>query len=150
MTTRGRQIVEALVATLTEAQIEGVADRVFEERGFSIPASQLPAIDVASIDGDPTVQDLGEFQLKHELRVDISVVVLQGTEDPPSKVADPIVAAMHAAVMTAAALVGLVDAITPGPYRWTRQEGGDGTVLRRSSFYTFEHTTTVLDLESAP
>lgn len=150
MATRERMIVEALMRALRLAQVEDVADRVFEDRGFSIAATELPALDVMVMDDDQEVLDLDEQQLEHQLRIEVAAVVCERFGQSPSSIADPIAAAAHRTVRTDAALAALVRAITPGPVRVTRQTTGDGVVLRRAMTYTFDHVTLVDDLEAAP
>ena len=150
MATRERVILDAVVAALRNARITTVDDRVYEERGLSLPASMLPALDVMPVDGTPDVMSISDSTMLHELRIEVAVLVADQLEVPPSKVADPIVAEAHAAVMADSALSALVLDITPSTYRWTRQPTGDGVVLRRGAEYVIRHATKVGDLESLP
>lgn len=150
MATRERVIVVALMRALRLAQVEDVADRVYEDRGLSIPTTDLPAIDVMVMNDDQDVLDLGDGQLGHQLRIEVAAMACERFGQSPSAIADPIAAAAHRTVMTDPALALLVRAITPGPVRVTRQQTGDGVVLRRAMTYTVDHVTAVDDLEAAP
>lgn len=150
MATRERLIVDALMRALRLAQIEGVADRVFEDRGFTLAATELPAVDVMVVEDDPTVMDLEELQLEHQVRIEVAAMACGRYGESPSAISDPIAAAVHRVVMSDAALAALVRAITPGRVTYTRQQTGDGVVLRRGLTYTIDHVTAVDDLEAAP
>ena len=150
MATRERLIVEAILQALREAQIAGVEDRVSEDRGFAIAAVDLPAIDITTGADRLQVLDAGDYQLGHELVVEIGVLAREEIGVSPSKRADPIVAAAHRAVMQSTELDGLVRAITPEGVRSDRQPSGDGVVLRRTLTYIVDHVTAVDDLEAAP
>lgn len=150
MATVERQIVEAVVAALKAAQIDGVEQRVFEDRGFTVATGELPAIDVMAEDVELDVLDLADQQMAQRLRVDVAVMACESIGASPSKIADPIVAVVHRTLMRDAAIAALVRTIEPGPVRRQRQESGDGGVLRRVQSYTVDFVTAVDDLEATP
>lgn len=150
MATRERLIVEAILEALRQAQIDGVEQRVFEDRGFTVATGELPAIDVMAEDVEPEVLDLVDEQMAHRMRVDVAVMACESLGASPSKIADPIVAAVHRVVMRDTAIAALVRAIEPGSVRRQRQESGDGVVLRRVQSYTVDFVTAVDDLEATP
>lgn len=148
MATLERQIVEALVAVLEDCG--AVADRVYEERGFTIPAGELPAVDVMVEGDDTNPEDLVDDVLGHALRVEVAVLQLEALGESAHRVADPIVAEVHRAVMRATTFPAAVRAITPGATRIARQTTGDGVVMRRAMTFVFDFETAVDDLEASP
>jgi hypothetical protein len=150
MATLERRIVEAILRELRLAGIEGVVDRVYEDRGMTIAATDLPAIDVMALDDELDVLDIGDLQMMHRASVDVAVLAREQAGESPSAQADPILADVHRAVMRSTALAALVRAIVPGPVRSQRSSTGDGTLLRKSITYTVDFVTAVDDLEAAP
>lgn len=150
MATVERRIVETILTALRAASIDQVEQRVYEERGFTVAADELPAIDVMAEDVDPEVLDLADLQMAQRMRVDVAVMVAESLGASPSKIADPIVAVVHRTIMRDAALAALVRAIEPGSVRRQRQASGDGVVLRRVQSYNVDFVTAVDDLEATP
>lgn len=150
MATVERRIVEAILRELRLAGIEGVVDRVYEDRGMTIAAADLPAIDVMALDDELDVLDIGDLQMLHRASVDVAVLAREHAGESPSAQADPILAAVHRAVMRSTTLAALVRAIVPGPVRSQRSATGDGTLLRKSITYTVDFVTEVDDLEATP
>lgn len=150
MATRERLIVDALIDALIDAQVEGVDDRVYEDRGFSVAATDLPAIDVRIERDEVDVLDFAENQLGHTLTVEVGVLARDEVGRSAMSAMDPIIAGAHAAIMQSAALRALVRAVSPGSTFVQRQDGGDGVVARRTMTFVIDHVTAVDDLEVAP
>ncbi len=147
MATIERRIVEALLDALRDSQ--ATLDRVYEERGFLIPASDLPAIDVGVVGDDPEVEDVADDSLGHRLAIEVAVLAVESRGSSPSKMADPVLSVAFRAVMRAE-LGDDVRAVTPGPTRITRQETSDGVVMRRAMTFFVDYVSAADDLDSAP
>jgi hypothetical protein len=148
--TRERLIVEAVLQALRDANIAGVGANVFDERGFSIGAEQLPAVDVAAGDSSFEVMGIGGQQLWTRFALDVAVVVRETAGSSASLAGDPIIAAAHQVVMRSPDVRLLVRDLRPQSHRLLRQESGDGLVLRRVLSFLVEFVTYVDDLETAP
>ena len=148
--TRERLIVEAVLQALRAASIAGVGANVFDERGFSVGAEQLPAVDVIAGDSSQEVLGIGGRQLWTRFSLGVAVMARETATESASVVADPVIAAVHQVVMTSQAVRVLVRDLRPQSHRVLRQESGDGLVLRRELSYLVEHVTFVDDLETAP
>jgi hypothetical protein len=150
MATRERLIVDAMIDALMDAQVDGVDDRVYEDRGFAIAAADLPAIDVRIERDEVEVLDFAENQLGHILTVEIGVLARDEVGRSAMAVMDPIIAQSHAAIMQSETLRALVRSVSPGSTFVQRQDGGDGVVARRTMTFVIDHVTSVDDLEAAP
>lgn len=123
-----------------------VDDRVFECRGDSLASGALPAIDVmpqsaASSEIGATGSRLGYLgAVRHELQVTVTIYVREGVDTPPTQVADPVVAAAHAAVMADMTLGGLAARVQLTQRRWNPAVA-DGTFLSVELIYTVVHAT---------
>lgn len=150
MATVERRIVETILRELRAAGIDGVLERIYEDRGMTIAAADLPAIDLMVLDDELDVLDLGDLQMSHRVSVDVAVLAREYAGASPSAQVDPILADVHRVVMRSAALAALVRTVVPGPVRSQRSPTGDGTLLRKSITYTVDFVTAVDDLEATP
>ena len=150
MATRERMIVESVVAALKAAAIPGVpASRVYEERGFALEPQDLPAVDVMSGDSVAEEQGLRSPVTLHTFRFSVEVLVDSTATDAASKVADPIVAAVHRTILASSSVRALIRWITFEATRVERQPSGAGVLCRKSLVFAVSYTASTADLEVA-
>lgn len=142
-------IVAEIVRRLVACGV--VEDLVFECRGDSLAMGQLPAIDV--MPQSAASLEIGSHQKlagyagndRHDLQVTVTVYVREGVDMPPTRVADPVVHAAHAAVMADMTLGGLAARVRHIQRRWNPAVS-DGTLLSVELIYAVVHATKADDL----
>lgn len=146
MPTRERTIVEAVLTAL-----QGVSGAtVYEDRAYDLAVEQLPAVDVSVVGDEMDALTLNDSAMSHRLSIEVTVVSVSSPTASAHKRADPIVAAVHQAMMQGVTWPSGVMAISAGAVSVTRQSTGEGVVMRRVTTYEVQHQTAVTDLQTLP
>ncbi len=106
-----RESILAAIQTKLEAVNSPVdlSDRVFRSRKKAVSRAEAPAVIIEPIRDDNESETI--YRLTWSLVVRVSLIV---RGDIPDQVADPIIEAIHAAIMTDVSLGGLSMDIEPG------------------------------------
>lgn len=145
MATRHGRIVDSIVRLLRDAQI--VEDRVYRDRGITLDASLLPAIDVQLDRSEPI--DMGVAATRHDLRIKVSVIAREFGGRSPSELADDVLEDAHRALMADRTLGGLCRRLVLERQDWRYQQSGDGVLVALESVYVAVHATKADDLAVA-
>jgi hypothetical protein len=144
--TRHEAIVQAVVARLA-ASGAVAAGSVYRDRGDSIDAAALPAIDVRYEAGDPS--ELAASATRHSLSVSVEIRAREATGSAPSTVADSVAEIAHRALLADPTLGGNCRRLVLTRQTWRYQTSGDGTVVVLDQTYTAVHATRANDLAIA-
>jgi hypothetical protein len=145
MATRHGQIVARVVELLRDAQIAGVEDRVYRDRGLTLDAATLlPIVDVQLERNDP--QEVAERVTRHDLRVRVAVYARELIGQPPSEVADGVAEQVHRVLMTDRTLGGRCARLYLERESWQYRPSGDGVVVVLGQTYVAVHATRSNDL----
>lgn len=145
---RDLQILGAAVAALREAWI--VEHRVFEMRGHSLNADQLPAIDVALVSAESQALTIHASGIEHRLSLQVDVCAQETAADVSvARTVDPIMVRAHQVLMTDATIAGLCADIRLTEREWIDDRAAGGFMRLRMT-YEVEHYSSGTDLSSEP
>lgn len=144
--TRHEAIVQAVVARLV-ASGAVAAGAVYRDRGDSLNATELPAIDVRYEPNDPS--ELGSSATRHALGVSVEIRARETAGVAPSTVADGVSEVAHRALLADPTLGGICRRLVLTRQTWRYQTSGDGTVVVLDQTYTAVHATRAHDLAIA-
>lgn len=134
--TKDLAIIDAIAVLLASAGVAG--GRIWQARGDRIAEGQLPAVDLWLDDGRH--DDIGRPTITHETLIQIDVAAKEGGGKSCLQVAEPVRAAVHAAVMADRTLGGKVATIKPE--RTTRiYDAADGSFVRVQCYYAVRFHT---------
>lgn len=117
-----RENILARLKSTTLVAIPGVT-KVYRSRADKFGLSDAPALNVLADNEQPSENTIGKVDA--DLHVEVQVYH-RGTE--PDRLADPVVAAVHAAMMADTTLGGLAFDVTEDGTSWDFDEA-DGTAL---------------------
>lgn len=137
---------ESLLAYLTTlmAAVPGV--KVYRSREAALARNESPAVVLQPDEEQVTAQVRGMDLVVREFTVSITVIArASGTEPVADKVADPLLQALHAAIMVDTTLGGRCAIITEHSTTWDF-EVADGTAVAAEARYAIRYQTRASDL----
>jgi len=141
--TKDLAVLEAIETTLANAGVSG--GRIFQARGDRLAEGQLPAVDLWLDDGRH--EDTGIPTLTHETLIQIDVAAKEADGKSCLQNAEPVRAAIHAALMADRSLGGLVANIRPERTNRIYDDRG-GSFVTVQCFYAVKFHTRASSLAS--
>lgn len=138
-----RESILAYLATLI-AGVPGA--KFYRSREAALARSESPAILLRPDEEQVTALVRGMDQVVREFTVSIAVIArASGAEPVVDKVADPVLQALHAAIMKDTTLGGRCAVITEHSTKWDF-EVADGTAVAAEARYAIRYQTRASDL----